>query len=227
MTEIILTTDPEEIERIRAMTYDPAVGKWLMEVGLPLFFAEPFRTKDGEIMQVDAGLLLPMAGIISQYKRRPWTMAHTKKLRESYRETVATKQRREGAMKLLCAEADTCRKRGWRKEARRLDIAAVTLKRLIASDKRPIDWLQFSGGTSGVPMRPWVYMATQVAWCLVVLMRSNGQPRPSFGEKAPLVAFTDALLRFLDVDEPPPKTIGNTLRDNLDVLLKDWPKAAR
>lgn len=236
MTEIILTTDPEEIERIRAMTFDPAVGRWLMQVGLPTKLTKPYVTRDtpsqkgGDIItEIPLGLFVPMAGLISQYKRKPWTGADTKELRRLW--TIRNGQRRilKEAASILSRDAEPWRKiPGMAEHMRRWDEAIQVLEAPRGTETNPHEWLYFSEGGQGDDMEPWVYMATQIAAWLAQILRSYEQPPPSFGEKSPIVVFTHEALQFIGVNRTlSRKTIGNELRKRLAPLLKDWPKAAR
>jgi hypothetical protein len=224
MAEIILTADPRDLEALDAMRFDPSVGQWLMQAGLPTQLARPFVTEVGDtIAEIPPDHFLLMAARISQYKKRPWTAADIEELKKIGLDQMKQRRIRRLAAESLQVEAEPWRRvPGMAEHVRRWDEAIAVLRMPRGMMDSPHNWLHFS--QHGEDMRPWVYMATEIAAFLVQILRGFKQGVPSLGEKSPVVVFVHKALLFIGVNNPPaPKTLGNKLRETLAPLLKDWP----
>jgi len=222
--DFLFTSDPEAIAAIEAMRFDPSIGPWLMQAGLPTQLPKPFKTDSGEtITEVPFGNFVPMAARISQYKKRPWIADDIAKMKEIGLHQMEDRRARHDAARRLREEARPWRDRpGMAEHVRRWDEAIAVLRMPRGTLDNPLNWLYFS--PQGGNMRPWVYMATEIAAFLVQILRGFKQDKPTFGKQSPIVVFTDKVLRFIGVKRAPdPKALGNKLRETLAPLLTDWP----
>jgi hypothetical protein len=72
------------------------------------------------------------------------------------------------------------------------------------------DWLQVS--KQGPAMKPWAYMATEIAGPVVNIFQAHVGKAP-LGPDSPIVKFTLDALRFIGAEKlPAPKTLSDTLR---------------
>lgn len=197
------------------MMHDPwnnerCVAEWLKEAGI---------TAD---IPVESFVLL--AGRIKHFSARPWTSDDIALLKKSGLEQIEHRHLRRLAVESLNWQAQPWRKiPGMAEHVRRWDEAIAVLEMPIGALDIPYNWLSFS--KQGQDMKPWVYMATEIAGFVLQLLRSYGLPAPTFGEKSPVVKFTHKALTFVSINKmPTPKTLAHTLAKTLAPLLKDWPK---
>jgi hypothetical protein len=222
--EFLFTSDPEDIAAIETMRFDPSIGPWLMQAGLPTHLPKPFKTDSGEIItEIPFYHFLVMAARISQYKKRPWIADDIAKMKEIGLHQMEDRRVRHDAARRLREEVRPWRDRpGMAEHVRLWDEAIAVLRMPRGTLDNPHNWLRFS--PQGKDMRPWVYMATEIAAFLVQILRGFKQDMPTFGEQSPIVVFTDKVIRFIGVNRTPDrKTLGNKLRETLAPLLTDWP----
>jgi hypothetical protein len=163
--------------------------------------------------QIDKFKYRPNDEIDGRPLRRPVTDRDMLEMKRRGFELREKRRALRSAAKILEAEIDDLRAAGLQEHVRRWAeaIAVLRMPRSVIDDPR--HWLR--GAKSGPPMRPWAYMATEIAGTLMGVLKAYGVPTPLRRTSA-IPRFTLEALKFIGVEKLPAiTTLEKVLQKNL------------
>jgi hypothetical protein len=160
-----------------------------------------------------------VAGLITQYKRRPVTADDIKEMVRISSMQRTSRKVLDRAAGILRSEIDNGKWRtqpGFKEHVRRWEEAIAVLQMPRGPLDNPDEWLKIT--SHGI--EPWDYMATSIA-CTLVHALLGQNVKPSFRRNKGVVKFIREALSFIGLTKlPSESTVANRLNKRLGRMLR-------